>query len=756
MFAKENPDLQKKIGCATGILQMFDRHHFLTGRHLNDHNHKKLLSGYGLQSSRESEQTACFSQILQEKKLSKNLKGNRRVPMESSLASFSSSSSSSFSSHEYKKSSQREAFDRTFFPERSLENSPMFRNSQRRLSMDSQDYCKSAARLREIPRLSLESRESLLRSSNFGTETSLFLGDLDRTKTTPRVSKASDLLQDRSRQVRHPSVVAKLMGLDKMPELNPAAAIRDCVPFHEPRPKGTRDARSDQSPRSVQSRDLNLDRLLKLNSSIMTDQMQQQTEPIYKRAEGRIKDKDLRALKQMVHAMREKRLAQAKKRNGHTCKTSPPEDDADRPPTRSNPNPRSPKARKQPAKAGGAPKSLEPPIAIMKSEMSPGARDSVLLEGPPTPAKLRTSSTDDRRRASANNHGDRDHTPRVRLRETDKQFNRRATLRSNQTQGISKSQQSLGTTLNPKLQQRRKEAEKKSCPPTPYLSKAQAQSTNKQTLESVSPRSKPRLKQSQVRKNKDQIDDRIRETRGLRCRDDEVSPCSYKSRCSALQSAVLQQHIESPSSRAAHNPALVLNQTELTNIDAMHNPDHKYVTEMLLATGFLNKDFRFGQASSVPFQRLSSDQAINPDLFSVLEQPKHGCPSNHDRRNHRKLVFDVVNEILAHKMESFSNGLLQTRKPSGQHLLAELCSEIERLQAESTRSTSSEDDVNYISGKEVLHRSEWVDFDMEQPRVALEIEKLISEDLIHETVSDATEAVLRVKTGKLRRQQSAQ
>ncbi|RWW32931.1 hypothetical protein GW17_00002367 [Ensete ventricosum] len=45
MFAEENPDLQKQIGCPTGILRMFGRHHFLTGRHLNDHNHKKLLSG---------------------------------------------------------------------------------------------------------------------------------------------------------------------------------------------------------------------------------------------------------------------------------------------------------------------------------------------------------------------------------------------------------------------------------------------------------------------------------------------------------------------------------------------------------------------------------------------------------------------------------------------------------------------------------------------------------------------------------------
>jgi len=31
-LADDNPDLQKQIGCMTGIFQLFDRHHALTAR----------------------------------------------------------------------------------------------------------------------------------------------------------------------------------------------------------------------------------------------------------------------------------------------------------------------------------------------------------------------------------------------------------------------------------------------------------------------------------------------------------------------------------------------------------------------------------------------------------------------------------------------------------------------------------------------------------------------------------------------------
>ncbi|RWW18570.1 hypothetical protein BHE74_00038951 [Ensete ventricosum] len=195
--------------------------------------------------------------------------------------------------------------------------------------------------------------------------------------------------------------------------------------------------------------------------------------------------------------------------------------------------------------------------------------------------------------------------------------------------------------------------------------------------------------------------------------------------------------------------------TSRCNLD---NPDHGYVLEILLATGFLS-----GQ-QAVPFQLHSSGHAINPDLYGVLEQPKHGWfselepiyrKSDTEKKHRRKLVFDLVNEILSRQVESNRpNLLLQTgRKLSGQRLPEEVCSEIARLEAENTRSTSSGDDVDFMSGEDVLDRSEgWVDYGMEQSKVALQIERLIFKDLINEVVSDATDAGLQHKPSKLRRQ----
>lgn len=44
----ENPDLQKQIGCMTGIFQLFDRHHVLSPKRINGHTPKRLLPGKSL------------------------------------------------------------------------------------------------------------------------------------------------------------------------------------------------------------------------------------------------------------------------------------------------------------------------------------------------------------------------------------------------------------------------------------------------------------------------------------------------------------------------------------------------------------------------------------------------------------------------------------------------------------------------------------------------------------------------------------
>lgn len=50
----DNPDLQKQIGCMTGIFQLFDPHHILTGRRIS---HKRLLPGNPLTGN-------CLTELL--------------------------------------------------------------------------------------------------------------------------------------------------------------------------------------------------------------------------------------------------------------------------------------------------------------------------------------------------------------------------------------------------------------------------------------------------------------------------------------------------------------------------------------------------------------------------------------------------------------------------------------------------------------------------------------------------------------------
>ncbi|CAD5174002.1 unnamed protein product [Musa acuminata subsp. malaccensis] len=1027
-------DLQKQIGCISGIFRMFDRRHLLAGRSLSDRSHRKLPSGHALLNTGRREQTPCFSQILQEKHLSKSLNENQTVSLESSRASFSSSSSS-FSSLEYSKLSHQEAcsFDKAFFTERSPRSSPKQKNSDHvaksigfdlrsdisvaksgaqsfvfhnaaedptqkdtrgfaietssteevknhsvkqadspmpllfsktrmpndlneairllvelkeapwkfrdhgardaslyqasqrtprlscderefsRPSMDSRDTGKSVTKLRELPRLSLDSRQGSQMASKFVSRTSSALESFDKANTSPRINRASNLLQDPpSNQKRFPTVVVKLMGLvDEAPDLSSAdQAItrKSCSSLHEPRDrnsttrsKGARDAKGDpvQSRDSIVTKPKGHHSSLRHNSRIMTEaapwkqrdrghsphksrtgyqeaQMKQRTEAIIKEVEERLKgdqfqkqQKDLKALKQMVDAMRASRLAQTTR-------------DKDHPHKGSNQNLGSPKISKRPAKAGGSPKAFDPPIVIMKPAKNVDISDAsghpvILLESLSTLPKLHTSNPGNRKTGSANMTADRVHSPRVRniqgILPTDKQFIGRTTesnssprFRSNSAGESSGISTKTSTVLSPRLQQRKREAEKSS-PATPdSMNKAQIHCNNRNPIESVSPRGKLRSKQSQAREKKDQDDEITCEKRVLSCVDDEISPGSYKNRSLALQSTVLQRRNQSSSSRASilnqKNSALNMNQRipekELASIafeqpcpvsvldascyqgefspspvkrssnsvkdDApctsgqgcfrrsglsdgqplkwsdetnpkklegvenfvqlkvlnstgeeprtgdsitskcnLDNPDHGYVLEILLATGFLSRQ------QAVPFQLHSSGHAINPDLYGVLEKPKHGWFSelepiyrkaDTEKKNRRKLVFDVVNEILSRQMESYDYRnrpdllLLQTgRKLNGQQLLEEVCSEITRLEAENTRSASSGDDVDFMFGEEVLDRSEgWVDYGMEQSKVALQMERLIFKDLINEVVSDATEAGLQHKPSKLRMQ----
>ncbi|KAI4343978.1 hypothetical protein L6164_011259 [Bauhinia variegata] len=202
------------------------------------------------------------------------------------------------------------------------------------------------------------------------------------------------------------------------------------------------------------------------------------------------------------------------------------------------------------------------------------------------------------------------------------------------------------------------------------------------------------------------------------------------------------------------------------------NPDHRYISEILLASGLLLRDL---SSELLSFQLHSSCHPINPELFFVLEQtkassllPKEECISgkvSQVKRNpeklHRKLIFDAVNEILGVKLALVSTPTEPWLKPerltkkalSAQKLLKELCFEIGKIQAKKPECSleDEDDDLKSILWEDVMHRSEnWTDFNGEIPGAVLDIERLIFKDLVDEVLIGEA-ANLRKMPGRRRK-----
>ncbi|KAJ8553727.1 hypothetical protein K7X08_024405 [Anisodus acutangulus] len=184
------------------------------------------------------------------------------------------------------------------------------------------------------------------------------------------------------------------------------------------------------------------------------------------------------------------------------------------------------------------------------------------------------------------------------------------------------------------------------------------------------------------------------------------------------------------------------------------NPDHRYISEILLASGLLLRDLG---SSLTSFQFHPSGHPINPELFLVLEQTKASTllkeefyndkmrQSKPKEKIRRKLIFDVVNESLAGKLvlvgPSYEPWLTSQKLAkstlNAQRLLRDLCSEIEQLQAKPSKCSleDEEDEWKNILLDDVMHRSEsWTVFTGEISSVVLDVERMIFKDLVDEIV----------------------
>lgn len=196
------------------------------------------------------------------------------------------------------------------------------------------------------------------------------------------------------------------------------------------------------------------------------------------------------------------------------------------------------------------------------------------------------------------------------------------------------------------------------------------------------------------------------------------------------------------------------------------NPDDRYISEILLASGLLLRDLSSGYTS---FQLHPSGHPINPELFYVLEQTKTsslngvGLSKCKPEKFHRKLIFDAVNEILTGKLglvgppaDPWARPERLARKTlNAQKLLRELCAEIELLQAKKQDFSleEEEDGLKNILWEDVMHRSgNWTDFRGEVSGIVLDVERHIFKELVDEIVMGEAAERIRAKPNRRSRQ----
>ncbi|XP_078430149.1 uncharacterized protein LOC144702127 [Wolffia australiana] len=160
----------------------------------------------------------------------------------------------------------------------------------------------------------------------------------------------------------------------------------------------------------------------------------------------------------------------------------------------------------------------------------------------------------------------------------------------------------------------------------------------------------------------------------------------------------------------------------------MANPRHHYVYEILQASGIMGTG---SDDQALTRQSNKPDPPVDPCVFLLLEKSK-GSTSKEEKL-HRRLLFDAINETLTKKMEL-------TRSLHGtqiwEHLLKELCREIDRLSARSDGGTAGDDALKSAICKHLTQQSEeWASFGKEASTVVLDIERTLFRDLVNDIVN---------------------
>ncbi|CAH1428274.1 unnamed protein product [Lactuca virosa] len=795
-LADDNPDLQKQIGCMTGVFHIFDRHHIVPGRRFPGHSPKRFPPGSPQfdNGTTESESSNSYQRpYISEKHSNKTVQDKHRASTESSRDSFSSMSrSSSFSSIDCninRTTTTHQEPDQIVFPETPSRDTPRPQSCGSRQSVDLRDVVKDSMYRsqtpehnyrefqepnwyyneprelsrsksyqfrdgssypvpKDCPRFSYDGRETnrLLFQSKTMNSNSKQVEDLPRLSLDSRESSTRSL-NTVSRNPT-PSVVAKLMGLDTLPDsgsgsgsgstkelglgpirTTPVESLKGSDHFGpikmqnfsrntlkeptsplwknadmkpssrfpmEPAPWKQRDggARSPQRPGS---------RVMKSPTKI-----QSPYSSVYGEVDKRLKDlqftqsgKDLRALKQILEAMqsmesrKEGNQSMESRKEGtqvmvkrHSVSNSTQNERfSDRGRSHSHQNP------------------YDSPIVIMKPGKLVERSGMHVAEFPISIPKTTRRENGGGRHTITNTK-----TP---------------TKQQNLVKENATNSGKISGSISPRLQQKRAELERRSRPPTPPVAdsgKLKKQLT-RQLSDTTSPGGRRRPKYSNIQQSDDQyhgqmsqevvntpefsqqIDNMqspssIQEKSSLIQREDESHDPEYPSPVSVLDDAVYMDDSPSPvkhmlktlkddATTQAPNEKFMKNKWE-QQPDNNTLPDIICSSEILLASGLLLRDLK-------TFQFHSSGHPINPELFLVLEQtkfsnlPKDNCTPEKllkKEKLHRKLIFDTVNEVLTGKfglLVPCASFKIVKKTLNAQKLLRDLCLEIEELQVRKKR-----------------------------------------------------------------------
>ncbi|XP_014516299.1 protein LONGIFOLIA 1 isoform X1 [Vigna radiata var. radiata] len=903
----ENPELQKQIGCISGFFQLFDRHRFLTGQQGSSHNQniqtkggtrnqvKEVnnktqkstgknvkIAGENQQFSTESSGTSMSSSSRSSSMSS--LEFNRAIQIEPpSIISPMKIPENSNPEIEVKQHGNQDPQSLDFYD---IVKDSMHRDVQGlsvkivakeekkgrilkhvdsprpleppkpvnmvawdspRLSYDgrdTQDSLKSATKPKELPRLSLDSREGSIKSFNEGTKCRGLLKGLQKGYGSSGTMLKQ--LQEPETSRRSSSVVARLMGLETFPDCTEACDTqpRICTSKNESNAEPCTNHEQHQSAASMKRstflqfrRDasilnvtpysrFSLESEASQGSQIQTPKRSEssakasnQSLSVYGEIEKRIADiefknsgKDLRALKQILDAMQRYKESFEITRDQASNSLS---DNRSNSSLSENSVVKSPRIRqKDPASTTSemrnSTQGSKSPIFTMKPAKS--ARETGKF-GSANPANGIVGEKIDRKTAKGISPAIRQAKDSIGqpFHSVDKSNNKIRTSKLLQSPKVPQvingenATNSSNTTgaKSPRLQ--KKFGLERRSPTTIPSSEScsNRRQHNRQSVELSSPSTTPRQRFNETKNQREDFKqevgvevihiDQSNATKDLSKESfqvEKIITAEQPSPVSVLDASFYNEEPPSPvkkksditrdlddtlydsseensedlpllsnnakanfSSRT-QNLVQILHQIDsnderFTNFRDYNDPDHKYISEILLASGLLSSP-----SSSYDFH--SSSHPINPKLFLALEQIKtnKNCFNieynakkiaglSSPQKMQRKLIFDVVSDILAQKLilES-STPWCQSNQPisrkiRGKLLLDELCTEIDKLQPKNRNEKLINEDENMTSlvWEELMHYpSIYTNSYMEIPNVVLDVERLIFKDLITEVV----------------------